>query len=154
MAAFWNGKPLERNMKKAITLLCLSLLFVTGCATTDPLERFYQAYNGDQQEWPTSPGTFVSDVDGIRFYHGAPQHSYRIIGRISRPNINPHKLAQCAIFHRANAVCLMEREFIGTKTDNGVLLFGKGWAVNTPQTTRPEMETITHAYLIQIDGKP
>jgi hypothetical protein len=131
---------------------CMLAVIVTSCATKDPLARFYQSYSGEQKAWPTDSSGFVSQTDGINFYHGLPPRSYQVIGRFDRPNLPSRKLAISARIHGANAVCLEEHDITGIKQENGVLLWGNGIAVKSPTTTMPEVKTVAHAFLIKLNS--
>jgi len=141
-------------MKTSFVLfgLLISFLTLTGCATKDPLARFYQSYTGEQKAWPTGPAGFVSEVDGILFYHGLPPRPYQIIGRFDQRKLSLHKLAVSAKMHGANAVCMEEHDITGIKEDNGALLWSDGNAVNAPKTTRPSVKIVPYAYLIKFNS--
>ena len=126
-----------------------ALLLAIGCATKDPLARFYQPYQGINTNCPVGPGSYVTEKDGITIYHGLPPTPYTILGRFDRPNLPAYKLARSAKFHQADAVFLSEYDVTGLRTDHGMLLWGNGIAAQTPTTTIPVSKTITHAYLIK-----
>ena len=55
---------------------CAFLLsLVGGCATSD-----YRAYRGEQQEWPTSPGSFAETEYDVLTYYGLPERPYVVLG--------------------------------------------------------------------------
>jgi len=131
----------------------LALLIFTGCASNpDPLARFYQAYRGSNTNCPVGSSCYITEKNGITIYHGLPTVPYTIIGRFDRPNLPAYKLARSARFHHANAVFLSEYDVAGMRTENRVLLWGNGIAVQTPSTTIPVTRTIAHAYLIHVEG--
>ena len=135
--------------------ICFFLAVLTGCSTTptkDPLARFYQSYTGEQKAWPTSPAGYISKTDGMDFYHGLPPRSYQIIGRFVRRNLPARKLAISARVHGANAVCLEEHDITGIKEENGILLWGNGIAVSTPEATMSDVKTGAHAFLIKLNS--
>jgi hypothetical protein len=131
------------------TLGLTAALLVTGCATKDPLARFYQPYQGISTNYPVGPGSYVTEKDGITIYHSLPPAPYTILGRFDRPNLPANKLARSAKFHQADAVFLSEYDVTGLRTDHGMLLWGNGIAAQTPTTTIPVSKTIAHAYLIK-----
>jgi hypothetical protein len=59
-----------------ITHVCyLMALLLSGCALAD-----FEPYSGQQQNWPTSPGTFVNNTYVIPTYFGYPPRPYSVIG--------------------------------------------------------------------------
>jgi hypothetical protein len=55
--------------------LCLVALLLSGCALAD-----FEPYSGQQQNWPTSPGTFVNNTYVVPTYFGYPPRPYNVIG--------------------------------------------------------------------------
>ena len=55
--------------------LCLAALLFSGCAIAD-----FEPYSGQQQNWPTSPGTFVNNTNVLPTYFGYPPRPYNVIG--------------------------------------------------------------------------
>ena len=53
----------------------LVALFLSGCALAD-----FEPYSGQQQKWPTSPGTFVNNTYVVPIYFGYPPRAYNVIG--------------------------------------------------------------------------
>jgi hypothetical protein len=135
-----------------LILVCAFGLIGAGCTTTDPLARFYQPYQGAQQNWPVEPGCFITQTDGLMFFHGLPAVPYVIIGRFDRANLPPSKLAASARVHGANAVCLVEQQITGMQTDPGMILFGKGVAAQLPGNSHAVSSTIASAYLLCVEG--
>jgi hypothetical protein len=55
--------------------LCFAALLLSGCAIAD-----FEPYSGQQQNWPTSPGTFVNNTYAVATYFGYPPRPYNVIG--------------------------------------------------------------------------
>jgi hypothetical protein len=55
--------------------LYLATFFLYGCAIAD-----FEPYSGQQQNWPTSPGTFVNTTYVVPTYFGYPPRPYNVIG--------------------------------------------------------------------------
>jgi hypothetical protein len=60
-----------------LTLLTSLVSLFSSCASHD-----YQPYVGQQQNWPTSPGTFAETRHGIGVYYGYPPRPYVVIGAL------------------------------------------------------------------------
>lgn len=63
--------------KTAHIVLALAFTLLSGCAWAK-----YRGYEGSQQNWPRSPGTFVDREHAIPVYYGPPSRSYAVIGFI------------------------------------------------------------------------
>src|SRR6516225_7380006 len=55
--------------------LWLAGLLLSACAIAD-----FEPYSGQQQNWPTSPGTFVNNTYVIPTYFGYPPRPYNVVG--------------------------------------------------------------------------
>jgi hypothetical protein len=56
--------------------LSIAALLVSGCAFGD-----FMPYSGQQQNWPTQPGSFVTSKYGIPAYiHSWPDRPYTVLG--------------------------------------------------------------------------
>src|SRR5260370_23080479 len=54
--------------------LYLATFFLYGCALAD-----FEPYSGQQQNWPTSPGTFVNNTYVLPTYFGYPPRAHNVI---------------------------------------------------------------------------
>jgi hypothetical protein len=62
-------------MKNLISATVLAALLLSGCAIAD-----FEPYSGQQQNWPTSSGTFVNTTYVVPTYFGFPPRPYSVIG--------------------------------------------------------------------------
>jgi hypothetical protein len=129
------------------------LLLLAGCGTnagTDPLAQFYQPYQGSQTNWPTGPGSFVTDRFGVVFYHGPPNFPYTIVGRYDRPNLPLNKLAVSAQLHGVQSIYLSDEGQITEIHQNPSVAFGGSHVVTAiPGNTYVERHQLATAYLIK-----
>jgi hypothetical protein len=130
------------------------LLLLAGCGTpdatpSDPLAQFYQPYEGSQTNWPTGPGSFVTDRYGVVFYHGLPNFPYAIVGRYDRQNLPLNKLAVSARLHGVQSVCLSEQEITEIHQDPSVAFGGTRVTAYVPGNTYVEPHQRATAYLIK-----
>jgi len=107
------------------------------------LARYYEPYQGAQSAWETAPAGYVTKVSNITIYHGLPPRPYVILGRFSRPNLAPAKLAKAANYYHAEAVFLSESAVL---SPNQVQLTPGNWG--EPATGKPIRKTYGYAYLI------
>jgi hypothetical protein len=117
----------------------------------DPLHDKFATFTGEQQAWPAAVGAFAKTCEGVPIYYGLPNKPYTVIGHVAGTDINEKQLARCAKAHAADAVYVLSQGSVnlGTKIDNGVTLFGNGWAYTTPATAKPDIHILTSAYIIK-----
>jgi hypothetical protein len=127
------------------TLLLLPFLF-TGCTYS-----YFEAYNGPQDQWPRSAGDFSKKVKGIPVYDSWPARQYEVLGRVQTDNFNNARMARTARTYKADAIVIVSAETInlGTKTEHGMLFFGSGWAVSTPDKTTPITTSLIRVLFIR-----
>ena len=140
-------------MKTKLLLLCTTgLLALTACdhlSRDGNAARFYQPYTGGQDKWPVGQGSFVTTYSGMTIYHGLPPVPYTVLGRMDRADIPLFRVVAYAKHHGANAIFLSEQSVEQVQTDHGVMLFGNGFGVQTPSSTRVTHRTEGTAFLIQ-----
>ena len=56
-------------------VLGTALVMLSGCATSK-----FRPYSGAQQDWPTSPGSFIETNSTIPTYFGLPPKPYEVLG--------------------------------------------------------------------------
>jgi hypothetical protein len=86
------------------------LLWLAGCVSSN--NTSYVPYVGQQQDWPTSPGAFVSQYDGIQIYRGHPAKPYEVLGRLVTSHCSDRNLAWAAKSHGADAVVIMDAKMM------------------------------------------
>jgi hypothetical protein len=96
---------------KTILPLTLIALVLNGCAMAD-----FTPYQGAQQNWPISPGTFVDTKYVVPVFYGPPPRPYRVLGYLSATTA-PIRAAGTVEFMARRA-----REMGG----NGLILISKG----------------------------
>jgi hypothetical protein len=64
-------------MKKISLLVLGAGLLLAGCSTPN---YHFMPWVGQQQNWATSPGSYVRIVDGVEIYSQYPSRPYEIIG--------------------------------------------------------------------------
>jgi hypothetical protein len=147
-------------MKKIGGIVFVSLvLLLASCRSPsnqtdlprDPLHDKFATFTGEQQAWPAAVGAFAKTCEGVPIYYGLPNKPYTVIGHVAGTDINEKQLARCAKAHAADAVYVLSQGSVnlGTKIDNGVTLFGNGWAYTTPATAKPDIHILTSAYIIK-----
>src|SRR5438132_2784922 len=98
-------------MKTTILPLAGIALVLSGCAMAD-----FTPYRGAQQNWPTSPGTFVDTKYAVPVFYGPPPRQYQVIGYLS---------ATTAPIRAAGTVEFMARR-AKEMGGNGLILMSKG----------------------------
>jgi hypothetical protein len=89
---------------KTVPLVSLIALLLVGCRTAD-----FAAYRGEQQNWPTQPGAFVHQQNGLDFYQGYPSKPYIVLGRaVASGGHTDFQLASCAKANHADAVMIID----------------------------------------------
>lgn len=91
---------------KTLLLLPLACLLMTGCGTPN---YHFRPYVGQQQNWATSPGSFVQKIDGVEIYSELPSRPYDVIGAVQVSS--ERRLAKAVRFYQADAA-LISRHFI------------------------------------------
>jgi hypothetical protein len=92
---------------KKLLLLTLACLGVAGCGTPN---YHFQPYVGQQQNWATSPGSFVQNIDGVDIYAQLPSRPYEIIGAVQVGSLR--RLAKAVKFHHADAAMISQQYYI------------------------------------------
>lgn len=98
-------------MKPPVSIFTPLVMLLTGCAMAD-----FTPYSGAQQNWPTSPGTFVDTKYAVPVFYGPPPKPYRVLGYLS---------ATTAPIRAAGTVEFMARR-AGEMGGNGLILISKG----------------------------
>jgi hypothetical protein len=102
---------------------------LTGCAWD---VTHFTPYQGDQQNWPTARGAFVSNQGGIPAYYGLPSRPYVVLGYLET-TINPVRRAQVVEFAAQKAkqiggdaiiVLGTGTQYIGTYSTGGAFASG------------------------------
>lgn len=86
------------------------LLLVVGCYSTK-----YMPYAGQQQEWPTAPGSFIATNALIPTYYGYPPRPYTMLAQIQVDTQNSlvntvQVAARVAKEKGADAICVIEND--------------------------------------------
>lgn len=101
-------------------IVALSLHFLTGCAWVT-----YSPYAGQQQDWPTAKGSFVTEKDGILIFRGLPDRPYHIVGEVvidQYPQYMNGAIARAAHVRKADAAMVLNKESVSS----GMMTFGGG----------------------------
>ena len=113
---------------KILAVLSLSF-FISGCAWVT-----YSPYAGQQQDWPTAKGSFVTQKDGILIYRGLPDRPYHLVGEVvidQYPQYMNGAIAHAAHVRKADAAMIVNKEAMST----GMMTYGGG------STTRYESQS-------------
>jgi hypothetical protein len=142
---------LQKNL-----FVIFSAIILAGCSSTpdqphDPAARFYQSYAGAQTNLPTTNYVFSRQCEGITIYAGLPPMPYTIIGSIAGIKLRDPLFALSAKFHGADAVAMVvdKQVVVGTQTDNGMMLFGRGVIFQTPTSTKQKTVIYREGLLIK-----
>lgn len=69
--------PITKPMNTRSLLLSIVAAILAGCTTTK-----FLPYSGQQQDWPTAPGSLTEERDGIPVFHGLPPRKYDVLGQL------------------------------------------------------------------------
>jgi hypothetical protein len=73
-----------------VKLLLFAALAVVLCACSS---SDFHPYVGQQQKWPTSPGTFVDSQYVVPVYYGYPPRPYTVLGMMEKTSHGRHSNA-------------------------------------------------------------
>jgi hypothetical protein len=117
----------------------LTVLVVSGCAIAD-----FTTYSGQQQNWPTQPGSFVATQYAIPAYvHSYPDRPYNVIGYLDATTAPIRQRGVVAFAARrakelgADAVIVLAQgsEYAGTLTTGNAFTSGNFYAGGFNATT-------------------
>ncbi|MCX6905416.1 MAG: hypothetical protein NTW03_18445 [Verrucomicrobia bacterium] len=120
---------------KTMFTAALALFFCAGCGTPN---YHFTPYVGQQKNWTTSTGSYVTIVEGVPLYSQYPPQPYELVGAVM---VNSDKaLARAVKYHQADAALVYQR---GTVVTGSVLVGGPVW------TSVPLTDTHISANLIR-----
>jgi hypothetical protein len=141
-------------MKKICQLVFVAtLLFFAGCASNHSAS--YVPYVGQQQDWPTSSGAFVSEYDGIQIYRGHPAKPYEVLGRLITSHGSDRNLAWEAKSRGADAVVITDAKMMSGGSvgmPGSSTTYFNGYSANTyssPSYNIPITRVFITAWLIK-----
>ena len=117
--------------------LSVAALLVSGCAFGD-----FTPYSGQQQNWPTQPGSFVTTKYVIPAYiHSWPDRPYIVLGYLDATTapIRPFAARRAKEFG-ADAIIVMEQgqEYAGSISNSSAFtsanIYNKGFTATTTGT--------------------
>ena len=112
-----------------VAVLLLAFL-ISGCAWVT-----YSPYAGQQYEWPTAKGSFVTQKDGILIYRGLPDRPYHLVGEVvidQYPQYMNGAIAHAAHVRKADAAMIVSKESM----TSGMITYGGG------STTRYDSQSV------------
>ena len=145
---------------KPLFALFLCAILLNGCATSD-----YYPYVGEQRNWPTAPGGFASEVNGIPIYRGRslPGRPYIVLGKLISTDADNKDLAIQAKRRGADAVVITDAKLFDggsvyipdtTSTYSSGTIYGNQYSgtansYSTPGYNVPVTHVVTSAWLIK-----
>jgi hypothetical protein len=106
--------------------------FLGGCAVAD-----FTSYSGYQQNWPTQPGSFVSNKYVIPVYlHSWPDRSYTVLGYLDATTAPIRRFGTISFCARraqelgADAIVVLNEgtEYRGTVNTGNAFYWGNGFS--------------------------
>lgn len=91
---------------KNLLFLSLACFALTACST----DYHFRPYVGQQQNWATSPGSYVERVEGVDIYSQLPSRPYEIVGAVEVKNIK--KLAKAVRIYNADAALVSQHQYV------------------------------------------
>jgi len=121
-------------MKLSLPTL-LALILCAGCGTPN---YHFTPYVGQQKNWTTSTGSYVTMVEGVPLYSQYPAQPYDLVGAVM---VDSDKaLARAVKYYQADAALVYQR---GKVVTGSVLVGGPVW------TSVPLTETHISANLLR-----
>jgi len=84
-----------------------------GCSSSD-----FHPYVGQQQKWPTSPGTFVDSQYDVPVYYGYPARPYSVVGMMEETSHGRHSNAVADVAEEAKKLGADPVMVESTETDS------------------------------------
>jgi hypothetical protein len=118
--------------------LWLAGLLLSACAIAD-----FEPYSGQQQNWPTSPGTFVNNTYVIPTYFGYPPRPYNVVGYLDATTAPMRRRGVVAFAARrakelgADAIIVLSHgtEYAGTISTGSAFTSGQFYGTGFNATT-------------------
>jgi hypothetical protein len=124
---------------KSFSSMLLAALLVSGCAIGD-----FTPYSGQQQNWPTQPGSFVSTKYVIPAYiYSWPDRPYIVLGYLDATTAPIRRRGAVAFAARrakelgADAIVVMQQgqEYAGTISNSSAFTSGNFYGTGFTATT-------------------